>query len=420
MLSDPIIDTSQDSYDTRKTTKKSSDSRITDEIIKGYLIQPINTVVSMSHVVGSAPIDRRKISLFVQKMRSHLSPKLVKQKPLTREMYLLYLITRGLVDANDTHFQLSKNEFRSKILYPNLLFILVKHCPKARTFLRNTSNNVYSNINRTSYGIVQRYINSYYLSEDIIQNDVIYKFLGNALYKFNPLELDNLPNFYYRVFKSIYYYYFKSEEEIHTQICDTWTVDDVLVRLNSIPTRMKYYRDVMYNLQIKKFCNESPTMNQLSYNYNIFKNVIIDNELQNLYLSSSIDTFLVQNNHFKLLDIYNNETLNDKKFEKIRELPIIFKLLKSIHIISSHTPHNNMSIKKRDVQLTILDEITHPFKHIFCHEHLQPVLSQIAHNFTNNLLSGEYINPLTLSTIRINQPSFLTQIRKFVKICLEE
>ena len=79
-----------------------------------------------------------------------------------------------------------------------------------------------------------------------------------------------------------------------------------------------------------------------------------------------------------------------------------------------------MLIKPELVKSVILDELTYPFKNVFSDGYLQPVLSRISDNFINLILSGEYINLMTLTSVRIDQISFVEQLKKFVRICLSE
>ena len=79
-----------------------------------------------------------------------------------------------------------------------------------------------------------------------------------------------------------------------------------------------------------------------------------------------------------------------------------------------------MLIKPELVKTVILDELCYPFKNVFSDGYLQPILTKVSENFVNLVLSGEYINLMTLSTVRIEQVSFIEQLRKFVRICLGE
>jgi len=164
---------------------------------------------------------------------------------------------------------------------------------------------------------------------------------------------------------------------------------------------------------------------QLGLNYRIFKNVIINNEFQDVYMAaysrSHQSTFKVDNNEFKLIRMYDNDIINEQTLEKIKKLPTILKLLKCVHIANPKSkPYNDMLIKPELVKSVILDELTYPFKNVFSDGYLQPVLSRISENFVNLILSGEYINLMTLTSVKIDQISFIEQLKKFIRICLSE
>jgi len=104
-------------------------------------------------------------------------------------------------------------------------------------------------------------------------------------------------------------------------------------------------------------------------NYRIFKNVIINNEFQDVYMSACNQTrsiFKLHNNELKLIKVYDNDLINEQTLEKIKKLPTIFKLLKCVHIANPKAkPHNDMLIKTDLVKSVILDELSYPFKIYF-------------------------------------------------------
>ena len=203
-----------------------------------------------------------------------------------------------------------------------------------------------------------------------------------------------------------------------------WSFNNILNTSNS-STRLSLYKEVLYNLQVDKYYKSSPIYVQLGLNYRVFKNVIINNEFQDVYMAactrSRRSIFRLDNNEFKLIKIYDNDLINEQTLEKIKKLPTILKLLKCVHIANPKAkPYNDMLIKPELVKSVILDELTYPFKNVFSDGYLQPVLSRISDNFINLILSGEYINLMTLTSVRIDQISFVEQLKKFVRICLSE
>jgi len=318
---------------------------------------------------------------------------------------------------------LSNIQFRARILFPYLIYILQQHLPDTRKFLQSTIRTVYERIHKSSEKLVNVYVNSFYLDQDVIKYNVLLEFLGNGLRKFNPLTVGNIDTFYRGMFGSIFHYYFMRKQDTNKVYSNFWSIDNALNTPTS-STRLNLYKEVLYNLQVDRYYKTSPIYVQLGMNYRIFKNVIINNEFQDVYMSvcnRSRSIFKFHNNEFKLIKIYDNDLINERTLEKIKKLPTIFKLLKCVHIANPKAkPYNDMMIKIDLVKSVILDELSYPFKNVFSDGYLQPVLSRVADNFVNLILSGEYINLMTLTTVRIEQISFIEQLKKFIRICLSE
>jgi hypothetical protein len=137
--------------------------------------------------------------------------------------------------------------------------------------------------------------------------------------------------------------------------------------------------------------------------------------------NKSRSIFKVTNPEYKLIKVYNDDLINAQTMEKIKKLPTIFKLLKCVHIANPKAkPYNDMLIKPELVKSVILDELAYPFKNVFSDGYLQPILTRIADNFVGLVLSGEYINLMTLTSVRIDQISFVEQLKKFVRLCITE
>ena len=77
-----------------------------------------------------------------------------------------------------------------------------------------------------------------------------------------------------------------------------------------------------------------------------------------------------------------------------------------------------MVIKPEQIKSAILDELIHPFKNLFSESYIYGLLEKISDNFIQSVLTGEYLNLLSLSTVKIYQISFIEQVRRFVRICL--
>lgn len=413
--------------DLASTPFKDVHLNLTSNMIGKHLSKEIDHLLSdgISNIACCMPAN---IKRFIDDMASAHFNVINNKNPIVQELFILYQTCKAMDYYNATQWQLSKQEFRARILFPNLLYILYIKLHKARGFFQRCINIIFNDYKKKNYGLLQRFVHSYYIDEDVIKNDILFRYLGNGLKKYNPLKIEDPDAFYKRSFSQVFYYYFRGEEKAHTSYASLWDVDSTISQTTLNPTlRLSLYRDVMYSLQIQKFCEETFIMKQINYNFNVFKNVVIPNELQNLYFSAKTDVSMLTDNQYKLLKLYHDDDISKRKLSndtimKIREnLPVIYQLLKCVHIISPKTkPYNEMRIKPDLVRNAVLEELQYPFRNFFGQDHLISILNQVAVNFTNNLLSGEYINVLTLSSIRITQPSFIKQVREFVKLCLEE
>ncbi len=371
----------------------------------------------------SIVIDSKMIDQYWEDLKRHYFLQLNMRSATVKGMYLLYQTANALSAYNTNILKMSNIQFRSRILFPYLIYILQQYLPDTRKFLQATIRNVYERIRRSSEKLVNVYVNSFYLDQDVIKHNILLEFLGNGLKKFDPLVVGNIDTFYRGVFSSIFHFYFMKKQDTSKVYTNFWNIENILSTSNS-STRLNLYKGVLYDLQVDKYYKLSPVYIQLGMNYRIFKNVIVNNEFQDVYMSArnkNNSIYKVTNLEYKLIKVYNDDVINDEIIEKIRKLPTIFKLLKCVHIANSKAkPYNEMLIKPELVKSVVLDELSYPFKNVFSDGYLQPILSRISDNFVGLILSGEYINLMTLTNVRIDQISFVEQLKKFVRICVNE
>ena len=400
------------------TESRRSDSSL--EISYKLLCQHGHDYLVRSSESDDVLIDTKVIHCYWEDLKKYHFLQLNGKSLTVKGLFLLYQTANVLYKYNEI-LNLSHQKFRQQILFPNLIYILTQYLPDTKKFLQATIRQVYDNTRRSSEKIINLYTNSLYLDQDVIKHNVLLDFLGNALGKFDPLIIDKHSSFYRSVFANIFHYYFMKKQTDTSVYSNFWNIDGLNVTPGS--TRLKIYRDVLYNLQVDSYYKNSPLYTQLGYNYRIFKNLIINNELQDVYISlnSAKKTVSISNNEYKLVKIYDDDLVNSHTLDKIRKLPTIFRLLKCVHICNfKGKPYNEMTIKPEIVKSVVLDELSHPFRNMFNEGYLQPILYRISENFVNSVLSGEYINLLTLTSTRIDQISFVEQLRKFVRICLDE
>lgn len=383
-----------------------------------------NELKNFKNVKSCATISclrSKTLKKYIDKLKDAHYQLISDRSNIVKELFILHQTANCFHRYNNEVLGLSYPDYRSRILYPNIVYMLLRLLPIANNFLQSSVKSVYSEICRKSYGIIYTHINTFYLDQDVIKSDVLYEFLGNGLKKFNPLDIKDVTAFYKSSFRNVFNFYFRKEKRVNTLYDSVWEIEQVLENMVSMPVRLGLYRDVLFDLQTRRFYEKSPTMTQLNYNYKVFKNVIINNEFQDVYFSTHQDRFVLNNSEYKLMKLYNDDIEKNGTLEKIKKLPSIYKLLKCVHIINpSSKPYNEMLIKPAMVKSAILEELAYPFRNMFHEDYIYVILEKIAQNFTNQILSGEYINLFSLSTIKIDQITFIQQLKKFVNICLTE
>lgn len=375
--------------------------------------------LSRDSVKSAHTVKLKNLKNYIKKFNMLHSLILSSYDDIVKELYLLHETAKSLEKFNNDVLGLSNQKFRARILYPNIVYILIRMCPNARNFLQTIIKRIYNEINKSSRSIINAHVSSIYLDKEVIKTDILYEFLGNGLKKLNPLDVYNIHGFYTKVFRNIFYYYFKKEQQLHTSLCNIWDIHNILDNNNHSPTRLSIYRDVLYNIQIEKMYKRSPTISQIYYNFSIFQNIVINNELQCMYFSTNTDVNILENNEYKLIKFYDDDLLSNEFIQELKKLPIIYQLLRCIHINNPNVKaHNEMLIKPEVVQHAVIEELMYPFKNFFHENIIYDILSKIAANFTSSILTGEYINPLTLATVKIEQISFITQLKKFINMCI--
>jgi len=368
-------------------------------------------------------IRLKKIKEYVKEFNNTFTLKLCTRSHIIKELYLLYQTSNALEKYNNDILHFSYAKFRALIYFPNILYLLVRLLPNAKKFIQQVIRKTYQEFGNKSRGIVNIHINSLYIDQDVIKSDILYEFIGNGIKKFNPLDLGNVKSFYRVCFRQIFQYYFRKRRNLEDQELVEFNFTDVnFLQDHKISNRVSIYKDVLYNIHIKKTQKKHVMLGQLSYNFQIFKNIIITNEFQYIYQNTKDSDTPDKDKEYQLMDFFDDDIFlkNPETFEKLRKLPLIYKLLRCAHIQSSNTvPYNDFLIKPDTVAFIIKEELMSPFKNFFIDSYVSDILDRIAKNFVKSVLSGEYINLITFSTVKINHVSFIDQLRKFVRLCLE-
>jgi len=395
------------------------DTLATYQILSDNLGEDLAAIKNKNGVV-----KQKKIKNYIQDFEKSFQLKLCTRSQIVKELYLLYQTSKSLEKYNNDILNLTYIQFRATIYFPNILYILVRFLPNARKFVQQIIRKTYQEFMNKSKSIIDIHVNSLYLDQDVIKSDILYEFLGNGIKKFNPLDVGSIKSFYRSCFRSIFQFYFRRRRNLDDQeLIDFNFSSNDFYDDNQSSSRTSIYKDVLYDIHVHKTQKKHTILSQLSYNFQIFKNIIINNEFQSIYQNTKAQDLVVRNNEYQIIDFFDDDIFlkNPDIFIKLRKLPLIYKLLRCAHIQSSNTlPYNDCLIKPADVTFIIKEELSVPFKNFFVDSYVSDILEQIAKNFVKSILSGEYINLITFSTIRINHISFVDQLRKFVRLCLEQ
>jgi len=114
-------------------------------------------------------IDAKMIDTYWEDLKKHHFLQINNRSAIVRGMFLLYQTANALMKYNENILKLSNIQFRARILFPYLIYILQQHLPDTRKFLQSTIRTVYKRIQRSSEKLVNVYVNSFYLDQDVIK-----------------------------------------------------------------------------------------------------------------------------------------------------------------------------------------------------------------------------------------------------------
>lgn len=391
-----------------------------------YFNDELNNIIYNHDKYGWVTLKSSSLGSYIQELQSFIPSKNSYEHD---DLITLHYIARAFVDYNEKYLNLhSSINFNKKIFYPNIVYIMIKYLYHGHKFIYKLLDEVF-NYYKTKYTtIVNKFINSYFYDEDLIKINIFYKFLNEQMKNINPDTIGNIQAFYRNVIFNDYSYFFRQKIDVNA-IYGTSLENDEHLQYSGLNTtqlgRFNLYKKILYNIKIEKLAKYSPIQSQLSYNFDIFKNIIIPNEFQDVLYNSLVNSknIYIDNKKFKVMNMYTTRSkLNDILHQIKEETPAIYKLLKCIHIISNGnntSSYNKNIIKVEEVKNNVYEELYTIFGGSYCDSYIRNILENIAENFAKNILSGEYINLLTLNTFKIHTITFKQQLRKFIKMCIE-
>lgn len=388
-----------------------------DNLFKTLVINEINKLInlqdtysnSFKYIIKKDIIDKLINELFLLNC-----PQILKFNLISQQFYFLYIISILFYRYNEQELKLPLNEFIKRIYFPNILSLCSKYFIQSRRLLFKLIKKIYNeikddNIFNTSYLLYKE-------NENNIKNNILQLFLINILPKFNPFDFENLEDFYTILFKRIFFFYLKSKKinsnSLQIQILNTSDF------LENQTERFKIYEDAIYLSQIQNICSKSTELNTIDLEFDKFKKIILPNEIQKLFLYKFAQSKNATNINNKL-NLFKLCSTNSPILEKIKnKLPNIYRLLRSIHIMS----HNSIfsEIDKNNMKMQFYNTLCSIFQKQFDIDRISNILLTVSCNLTESLTTGEFIDMISLTQVEINNPKFIDQFNKFLIIMLSD
>lgn len=389
-----------------------------DELITPELNKICELQNTYSHGMKFA-VKSDIIKTYIEKLYMLNCPSILKGNLLDQQFFLLYIISISFYRFNERFLNLSINEFINRIYFTNIVSICSKYFIQSRRTIFRIIKTIYKDIKDKSSITLDIYSELYHNNEVTIKNDIMQLFLTNILPKFNPLEIENIEDFYTVIFKRIFFFYLKSKTLLVNDIDLSPQLinqnEDTSNLLDPPSERYKIYEEAIYLAQIQQICNNSNTINTIDIEFNKLKKLLLPNEIQRLFLNQNSKS---RSNLLSYkINLYRICSLNDCNIEQIKnKIPQVYRLLRSIHIVSSNSSFSNVNKQyMKDQFFIFLYDI---FKDKLDLEIVKPILKTISDNLVESLTTGEFIDMVTLTQIDINGQKFIDQFKEFLKIVL--
>ncbi len=338
-------------------------------------------------------IDTDDLSFFIKTFKSSFPPILYEFNKVQQELYILFHIVSSL-KKDDNYI-------------PNILNMLFNNLTSAKSFFYKTL----VRITKEYKDLVYKYRIFYdmvALRSDILEIFFLCMFLNT-----DPIHISNYVEYYYSSFKLICFTYLKDRTEGILNDEDTPTT--LIEGDMHVSNRCKIFEDGIKLSQIYNLCHESDTLRRINSNFNEIRNKILPNDFQKLY-SVIIDKSLIRDNKFLILK-FNLES--DIKLKKIqREMPIIYKLLRSIKI-KSRNKKSFTALDRGVIKKHIRDIVYVKIENLVDEEYAEILAESIAKNLENSITNGEFLDPYSLTTLHIDTSLFILQLKTFLNIVLE-
>jgi hypothetical protein len=379
-----------------------------------------NTIGNSISLFGDSKIYGKETKEFINKLYDFRSLQLVKYNEETKQFHILYMICILYIDYNTTVLKMDQTKFRDTIYYPNIMDIMVSTFDQCRNTIKKQVRESYKQVKEASKEVVDFYLIFYGTEPTIIHNDIISIFIKSLFLEEDPLNLENINQYYLSIFRFILYSYLKNRTSniLSFELDPSILEDDCAMSMSS---RYKIYERGLRISQIQQLCKGSETITRISDNYDKIRNnimedkhIISENYLQRKY-HDTVDGSRVRDNKLLVLksssDNYNLSMISKK-------LPMIYKLLRSVYVKTK-----NNALLKSDEKLirdTIYEVTYSKFKGKIMGEELNLAAHGITEAITVSLTVGSFIDPYNMQSIDISGCIFARELKSFLNILLSD
>ncbi|MBC8427433.1 MAG: hypothetical protein H8D97_00930 [Proteobacteria bacterium] len=372
--------------------------------------------------IGTSIIKFKKTKIFNNETKAFFDLlKDIRSLPLIRynenikQFHLLHVLGLLYLDFNDNYLKMEYSEFMDDIYFPNMMNIISSNFfDQCATLITKQAKEAYNEIRDQSKEVIDFYLIFYRTEPTIIHSDIVSKFIKGSFLKEDPVNMDDIKSEYLFYFKEILYSYIKNRTSniLDFELDPSILEEDNLMNMSS---RYRIYEKGLRVSHIQQLCKSSETLTHISKNYDMVRNNILTNELQQLY------HFIIDNNRVvdnKLLILKSNS--ENYSLNKISiKLPLIYKLLRSLHINTENRSIFTENDKKMICD-TIYNVIYSRISNKLDNINAQLLSKTISLNLTKSLFTGSFIDPYTMKPLDITGCLFARQLRKFLEILLSD
>ncbi len=342
---------------------------------------------------------------FIQYINSTSSPAST-PSPAHQQAYALYVL--AICSLGETPRSELTDEFYTTRYFPLLYSALSNYMPPFRKLLATQDSRIYEFVEEKASDIVGFSLAVYNLSANVIKSDTQKIFLKTFFIETSPYNIQDIHTYYYTQLQYIYYEYIKNKTKGLVPIEDLIELQQVS-KISSY-SRLSIYEQGIRNHRIKLMCHNSDTLKEIDRNYDRLRGRIISNKFVSLFKQSSG------------VSIHDDKTtlvyLNSMNLSALEEAyPLVCKLLRSIRVKSNIELFND--IEKLEIRDTIYHTTFNKLKPTLGSKVSNKLASHLAQSVTMDLVSGEYIDPRTMSRVTVNSRVFISQFQKFLLTVLE-